>query len=260
MWAIRGVAALGALLVLLGVSVAVASGPIAQEATPIAQVEVVASPSPTAQLPLPSTSPTPLAAPTFVPVEERPRALFLGDSITRGMTEPSSGQVGDYSWFFGLVDDSSGVLRYGGTIAENGMMTSWMVGQAYEAVALQPDLLVVHGGTNDISGEVEPAAVIANLQQIKDIADAAGVPLAVCTLPPRSDPEADARAVAVNAVLVVWAAEQGVILLDTAAPLRDPLGGWREGLTTDGLHPTPEAVLLMSQAAAAALRAVPPGV
>lgn len=188
-------------------------------------------------------------------------ARFLGDSITRGMTEPSSGVVGEYSWFYNLIDDTEGVVRYGGSVAENGMSTAWMAGQVWTALYPTPDILIVHGGTNDVSGEITPPVVVNSLERIRLAAESAGVPLAVCTVPPRADPAADARALAVNDAIRAWASGNDVIVLDTAAPLRDPvLGGWLPGYTTDGLHPTPEAAALMSQAAAEALRRIPLGV
>jgi len=196
-----------------------------------------------------------------IPYEERLTAVFLGDSITRGATiDPTWGEATEWSWFFRLVDDSEGVVRYGGMVAENGMTSEWMAGQAWNALALQPDILVVHGGTNDISGEVDPAYIIGNLQRIKDAADSMGVPMAVCTVPPRADPAADARAIALNAAITEWAATSGAILLDTAAPLRNPEGGWMPGYSADGLHPTPAAAVLMARAAEETLRQIPLGV
>lgn len=264
-WGLRSLAALGALLVLLGVSVAVATGPIASEPVTVAasaSPSATVSPSPTGPLPLPSSADVPLASPspTFIPVEERPVAVFLGDSITRGATDPALGVVDEFSWFYGLIDDSSGVVRWGGTVAEIGMTTAWMAEQADNALALSPDVLVVLGGTNDITGPVTPDDVIANLQVIKDKADAYGIRMAVGTVPPRDDPEVDARAIALNDALRLWAAEEGVILLDTARDLRDPLGGWKDGYSGDGVHPTPEAARLMSNAAADTLRGIPWGV
>ncbi len=267
MWIWRGLAAVAALLVLVGIGVAAATGPTSTAPTLGASASEAGVPSvdagaSTSALPLPTGSAEPSSGPAAaVPVEQRPVAVFLGDSITRGATlDPTWGGVTEWSWFYRLLDDTEGVVRYGGMVAENGMTTSWMVGQAYNALALGPDILVVHGGTNDVSGEIDPAYVIANLQQIKDAADAVGVPMAVCTLPPRADPAADARVVAVNAAIREWAAAEGVILLDTGEPLRDPLGGWRAGYTSDGLHPTPEAAVLMARAAAEALRRIPLGV
>ena len=269
-WSLRLLGAAAALLILLGISVAVATGPIASgSAAPVA----AATPSPSATasaeaspsespLPLPaaSESATPDASPAFVPLEERPVAVFLGDSITRGATDPALGVVDEFSWFYGLIDDSTGAVRWGGTVAEIGMTTSWIADQAYNALALSPDILIVHAGTNDISGEVDMPYLISNFQRIKDAADAYGIALAVCTVPPRDDPAADARAIALNDALRIWAAQEGVILLDTAAPLRNPAGGWNYGASADGLHPTPASGLLMSQAAAEALRRIPQGV
>lgn len=272
MWAWRALAACAAVLVLLGIGVAAATGPTSTApllgATATPEPDPVPSSTDDAGVqPLPTGSAQPSASPTgaapmaFVPVEDRPVAVFLGDSITRGATiDPTWGDVTEWSWFYRLLDDTEGVVQYGGMVAENGMTTSWMAGQVYNALALSPDILIVHGGTNDVSGEVDPAYVIGNLQQIKDAADAVGVPMAVCTLPPRDDPAADARSIAVSDAIRVWAAQEGVILLDTGAPLRDPLGGWRSGYTNDGLHPTPEAAVLMARAAAGALRQIPLGV
>ena len=270
-WSLRLLGAGAAFLVLLGISLAVATGPIASTSATPANPTPSLAPAPTTQpseppaspssRPLPTSSATSgsTSAPTFVPVEERPVAVFLGDSITRGATDPSYGVVDEYSWFYGLIDDSVGAVRWGGTVAEIGMTTQWIADQAYDALALSPDILIVHGGTNDISGEIDMTYVISNFQRIKDAADAYGIALAVCTVPPRDDPAADARAVALNDALRLWAAQEGVILLDTAAPLRNPAGGWNYGYSADGLHPTPAAGLLMSQAAAETLRRVPLG-
>ena len=263
-WVWRGLAAFAAVLVLIGVGVAAATGPtaLAPRLTGESVEPPASAPADPSAQPLPTGVGDPVASPpAFIPAEQRPVAVFLGDSITRGATvDPTWGEATEWSWFYRLLDDTEGVVRYGGMVAENGMTTSWMAGQVYNALALSPDILIVHGGTNDVSGEVDPAYVVANLQRIKDAADVYGVPMAVCTLPPRSDPLADARAIAVSEAIAAWAEQEGVILLDTGAPLRDPLGGWRSGYSADGLHPTPAAAVLMARAAAEALRRIPLGV
>lgn len=270
MWVLRALAALGVLAVLLGVGVAVATGPVtagaplatasASDTAPEPAALEGPQPLPTASgaVEQPATSVTGEAA--YIPYEERPTAVFIGDSITRGMTEPGSWDVEEHSWYYGLLDDTAGVVRFGGSVSEVGMTTSWMAGQVWNALAMSPDILIVLGGTNDISGEIDVDYVISNFQRIKDAADILGVPMAVGTVPPRSDPYADARAVLLNTALTAWAQREGVILLDTAAPLRDPSGGWIYGYSGDGLHPTPEASRLMSEAAAMALRGIPLGV
>lgn len=260
-WGWRALALMGVLAILLGVSLALAAPRTAAPGgarPPSSDAELTTPPTTSpAQVP----PPAPDTAPVVVPVDQRPVATFLGDSITRGMTDPTTGVVGEHSWFYELIDDTVGVVRYGGTVAENGMSTAWMAGQVWNALYPTPDLLIVHGGTNDVSGEITPPVVVNNLERIRLAAQSAGVPLAVCTVPPRADPAADARALAVNDAIRTWADVNGVIVLDTAAPLRDPIvGGWLPGYTTDGLHPTPEAARLMARAAAEALRTIPLGV
>jgi lysophospholipase L1-like esterase len=259
-WWWRGLAILGAACVLLGISLVVAA-PNSVPATGSALPPPASEPTPVAaETPPPADSLVVDDADVYIPMEERPLAVFLGDSITRGMTEPTAG-VGEHSWFHGLVDDTAGVVRWGGTVAENGMTTAWMVSQVWNALYPTPDLLIVHGGTNDVSGEITPPVVVNNLERIRLAAESAGVPLAVCTLPPRADPAADARAVAVNAAIRTWADANDVILLDTGTPVRDPvLGGWLPGYSTDGLHPTPQATAVMSESAAGTLRRIPLGV
>ena len=268
-WLWRGLAAVGVLAVLLGVGVAVATGPVTA-GSPLATAPTsdtaIEAPAPSGPEPLPTGDGTGdltevlAEPPAYIPVEERPRAVFLRDSITRGYTEPSSGAVGPNSWFYGLLDDTTGVVRYGGTVAEVGMTIEWMASQAWNALALSPDILIVHGGTNNIDGEVDIPILISSFQRIKDAADVLGIPVAVCTLPPRDDPAADARVVALNDALRLWADEQGVILLDTGTPLRAPGGGWIYGYSGDGTHPTAEGALVMSEAAAITLRRIPLGV
>ena len=268
-WLWRGLAAVGVLAVLLGVGVAVATGPVTA-GSPLATAPTsdtaIEAPAPSGPEPLPTGDGTGdltevlAEPPAYIPYEERPRAVFLGDSITRGYTEPSSGAVGPNSWFYGLLDDTTGVVRYGGTVAEVGMTIEWMASQAWNALALSPDILIVHGGTNNIDGEVDIPILISSFQRIKDAADVLGIPVAVCTLPPRDDPAADARVVALNDALRLWADEQGVILLDTGTPLRAPGGGWIYGYSGDGTHPTAEGALVMSEAAAITLRRIPLGV
>ena len=259
-WWWRGAAILGAVIVLLGISLAVASpgtvsSPGAAEPTsePVAE-QPTAPPSPPVVLP-PADTTIPL-----IPVEQRPVAAFLGDSITRGMTDPDFG-VGEHSWFYGLLDDTYGVVRWGGTTAENGITTAEMVGLVWDALYPTPDLLIVHGGTNDVSGEITPPVVVNNLERIRVAAASVGVPLVVCTLPPRAEPAADARVLAVNEAIEYWAAANDVTVLDTGSVLRNPtVGGWIAGYSADGLHPTPVAAYQMSRGAAETLRKIPLGV
>lgn len=260
-WGWRALALVGVLAILLGVSLVLAAPQTAAPSGAVAPAAATESPDEPVSAIEPTPAPIIESSVDVIPMEQRPTAAFLGDSITVGMTDPTAGAIGEHSWFYGLLDDTLGVVRFAGMTAENGRSTAWMAGQVWNALYPAPDLLIVHGGTNDVSGEITPPVVVNNLERIRLAADSVGVPLAVCTIPPRAEPAADARALAVNDAIRAWATANGVILLDTAAPLRDPvLGGWLPGYTTDGLHPTPEAARLMSQAAAKTLREIPLGV
>lgn len=196
-----------------------------------------------------------LGTPSPIPVEERPKAVFVGDSITRGDSEFASGYVGEMSWFYALVSAPDAPIAFAGGVADNGMLTSWMADHVWEALSLQPDMLVVLGGTNDISSGVSTQESLGNLQRIVDAAHQAGVKVAVSTIPPSDQEGLDQRARDYDAALVAWADSAGVIILDTAAPLRGAEGrGWGDGLTRDGTHPSAAGAVLMSQAAATTLR------
>ncbi|MDP4887805.1 MAG: SGNH/GDSL hydrolase family protein [Candidatus Nanopelagicales bacterium] len=258
-WGWRLAAVVGVGLGLLAWTIAMATGP-AQSGGPILQPQ--STDSAVESVPgEPTATIEDVDLFSYLPPEERPLAAFLGDSITRGMSDTDLGIVDEYSWLHGLLDDTTGSVRLATVTAGNGMSTAWMAGQVWTAMYPTPDLLIVHGGTNDVSGEITPPVVTGNLERIRLAAESVGVPLFVCTLPPRAEPEADARVVAVNAAIKAWAAIHGVTVLDTGTPLRDPvLGGWLPGYTTDGLHPTPTAAALMSEVAAKTLRQIPLGV
>ncbi|MCX6422029.1 MAG: SGNH/GDSL hydrolase family protein [Actinobacteria bacterium] len=197
----------------------------------------------------------PLAQPSIIPLEDRPKVVFIGDSITLGTSDFANGFVGDWSWFYALVNAPDAPVAFAGGVADNGMRTSWMAEHVWDALSKQPDMLIVLGGTNDIAPGADPATSLANLQRIVDAAAQAGVKVAVCTIPPSDKPNVDELTRAYNDALKVWADSTGIILLDTAAPLRGPEGvGWAPELTTDGTHPSPEGAVRMSQAAATTLR------
>ena len=197
----------------------------------------------------------PLAEPSIIPIEDRPKVVFMGDSITLGTSDFANNYVGDRSWFYALVNAPDAPVAFAGGVADNGMNTSWMAEHVWDALSKQPDMIIVLGGTNDIAPGNDPAASFANLQRIVDAAAQAGVKVAVCTIPPSDKPDVDVLARAYDEGLATWAEGAGITLLDTAAPLRGPEGlGWAPGLTADGTHPSPEGAVLMSQAAATTLR------
>ena len=96
-WVWRGLAAFASLLVLVGVGVAAATGPTSVAPRLGPSGAVVPGPADTSARPLPTGTAAPGDAPVSnepIPLEQRPVAVFLGDSITRGATvDTTCGEV-----------------------------------------------------------------------------------------------------------------------------------------------------------------------
>lgn len=184
------------------------------------------------------------------PLDRKLRAAFLGDSITQGWTDLSTGQVGDHSWFYGLVSGADAPLTFAAGVAEHGMTTAWMVEHVRDALASQPDLLFVLGGTNDVASGIDPAETMRNLEAIGLAANQAGTRVVYVTLPPFSNPTLDEKGRALSDQIRSLASREGALLVDPSAALRGPDGGWASGLTDDGIHPNPDGVAVMSRVAA----------
>ncbi len=115
-----------------------------------------------------------------------------------------------------------------------------------DVLDLHPRAIVLLTGTNDLSAQQPAAQTQANLMALLDLAErrAPGVPVVLCTLPPRNHPQAPvdpARLAEVNRLIV--AAAKGrprVAVLDLHALLADPDGmPHADYFGRDGLHISP---------------------
>lgn len=224
-------------------------------ATPGPVASAPSAGAPASTLPLLIPMDDDLDVPPVIPEAERARAVFVGDSITRGTSDFTTGALGDWSWFYHLVMAPDAPVSFAGGVADNGMTTTWMASQVWQALSYQPDLLVVLGGTNDIDAGATPEQILGNLESMHQAALSASVQMAVATIPPSDLEGTDTKVRAYNEALRAWAQDRDVIFLDASAPLRGEEGlGWAAGLSRDGTHPTADAARLMSAAAATTLR------
>lgn len=226
-------------LALVGVAVLVA----------VVSVQYSASTTPVRQSPTAAADDLPPAAGSL-PV----RAAFLGDSITVGNSDLAAGRIGPLSWFRDLVAGEQAPLVYAGGVAENGRSTAWMVERVPDVLAARPEVLFVLGGTNDVATGIPASQIVANLERIIDAADRAGVRVGLGTLPPLDHGADPATIAEVNAAIRDLADERGAYLLELGEAVAGEDGGWLPGLTTDGIHPSPEGAAAMSAAALTALR------
>jgi lysophospholipase L1-like esterase len=196
------------------------------------------------------------------PAPDKPRVVFLGDSITDNWNNPG----------FGGFFPGKGYINRG----ISGQTTPQMLLRfRADVLALKPAVVVLLAGTNDIAGNTGPMTLEAtadNISMMSELARANGVRMVLSSVMPVSDYAKDASGAAVNrtrqrspekiAALNAWltdyAQREGHVYLDYVTPLADEKGFLKADLADDGLHPNLKgyAVIapLAEQAIAAALK------
>ncbi len=167
------------------------------------------------------------------PAPGEQRVVFLGDSITD---------------FWGR--------RYGKFFPGKPYINRGISGQVtpqlllrfrQDVIALEPRVVVILAGTNDIGGSlgpVAPDAVHNNIMSMVDLARAHHIAVVLCSLTPVCDyigPQTDKRPMdklkAMNDWLKQYAAQNKIPYVDYWSAMLDEQGMLRKELTWDGLHP-----------------------
>ncbi|GAA1780964.1 SGNH/GDSL hydrolase family protein [Agromyces lapidis] len=169
----------------------------------------------------------------------------VGDSITDANSpDLANGDLGSESWAAYVVDEGVG---FAGGWAEWGAQTSLM---ADSVTAYDADVLVVLAGTNDLAFGVPFTETAANLDRI--VATVGIAEVVVSSIPPAGVfPEA---AVNYNEQLEALADDRGWRFVDASAGLRSADGGFADGMSYDGLHPTEQGARVLGEAIAEELR------
>ena len=187
--------------------------------------------------------------------DKRARVVLMGDSITDHWDAAQ-----------GLASKDVDIVNRG----IGGQNTSQMLLRFEDdVVALEPAVVVILAGTNDLRAYVgDPATVgpsalqriARNITAMSDIAKARDIKVVLATVPPvgadREQVSRDAGAIkAVNAWIVAFAAERGYPLADYHAALVDPIGVLPPALSADGIHPNAQGYAAMQPSLAKALAA-----
>jgi lysophospholipase L1-like esterase len=183
------------------------------------------------------------------------RVVFMGDSITDSWDNQTSG------FFPGKPYINRGI---------SGQTTPQMLIRfRTDVIQLQPRVVVILAGTNDIAGNTGPttlAAIQNNLRSMAEIATANGIRVVLASLLPVSDYEIrDGRPIvqttrrppdqilALNEWIKDYAQDRSHIYLDYFSAMADDKGFLKDELSNDGLHPNQQGYDVMAPLAQAAI-------
>jgi len=180
------------------------------------------------------------------PAAGEQRVVLMGDSITDNLH--STQRFGPF--FPGKPYFNRGI---------GGQVTGQMLLRFYQdVIALQPKVVVIFGGTNDIGGNVGPVpmeAIENNLAAMADMARANGIRVVMAALTPVCDlpgkpsmtggrpPESIAT---LNRWIKEYSGSHNLVFLDYFTATADDKGLFRADLTDDGLHPTAKGYEIMN--------------
>jgi lysophospholipase L1-like esterase len=177
------------------------------------------------------------------------RVVFLGNSITDAWARSFS------AMFPGKPYIGRGI---------SGQTTPQMLVRfRQDVVALQPKVVVILAGINDIAGNTGPSTqemIADNIMSMTDIAKANGIRVVLSSVLPAFDfpwrrgLEPAPKVVALNAWLKRYAEQAGVVYLDYYSKMADARGGLPPELAYDGVHPTEAGYRLMAPLAEAAIQ------
>jgi lysophospholipase L1-like esterase len=181
-----------------------------------------------------------------LPAPGEDRVVFMGDSITQGWHLDES--------FPGKPYINRGI---------SGQTTPQMVLRFHQdVIALEPKVVIILAGTNDIAGNTGPMTVAQtedNLTAMAEMATANHIKVVLCAILPAFDfPWRPGRSpvpseLALNAWIKTYAATHGHQFVDYYTPMKDDRGGLPASLSHDGVHPLPAGYAVMAPLAEAGI-------
>jgi len=187
------------------------------------------------------------------------RVVFMGDSITDAWISPEFG-----GFFPGKPYVDRGI---------SGQTTPQMLIRFRpDVIALQPKIVVILAGTNDIAGNTGPMTVgqiEANLVSMAELAKTNKIRVVLASVLPVSNYGHDRQGnpldmrinrppekiLELNAWIKKYAEANGHTYLDYFSAMVDPQGLLQQDLSDDGLHPNAKGYAMMTPLAEQAIRA-----
>jgi acyl-CoA thioesterase-1 len=170
------------------------------------------------------------------------RVVFMGDSITEGWHLTGSE---------GFFPDKPYVNR-----GISGQTSPQMLVRfRQDVVGLQPAVVVILAGTNDIAGNTGPMSLEQTEQNVMDMAEIATanhIRVVLCSVLPafdfpwRQGLEPAPKVLALNEWLKSYAAEKGYVYVDYHSAMKDERNGLPANLSKDGVHPNHAGYAIMT--------------
>ncbi len=192
------------------------------------------------------------------PAKSEKRVVFMGDSITDIWAQPQFGP---------LVPGKSYIGRGIGGQTTPQMLTRFRP----DVVALNPKVVVILAGTNDIAGNTGPMSleeIEANLASMSELARAHKIKVVLSSVLPvydgghnregkevlMTDRRPPEKILALNAWIKKYSAENKLIYLDYFSAMVDDKGFLKKDLSEDGLHPNKAGYEVMAPLAESAIQ------
>ena len=180
-----------------------------------------------------------------LPEKVKQRVVFMGDSIT----EEWSNLYPDYF-------DTKGYINRG----IGGQTTPQMLIRFKpDVIDLEPDIVVILAGTNDIAGNTGPSNVkmiTDNIFSMAELARAHQIKVVLSSILPvfeyewaKEIKDVPATIDSVNDELKKYVNDHGLVYLDYFSPMVDQRKGLNKDYTYDGVHPNQDGYILMSSLA-----------
>jgi lysophospholipase L1-like esterase len=174
------------------------------------------------------------------------RVVFMGDSITEG-------------WHLDESFPSKPYVNRG----ISGQTTPQMVLRMRpDVIALQPKVVVILGGTNDIAGNTGPETpeeIEGNIASMADLASANHIRVVLCSILPAFEYPWQPgltpapKIIALNTWIKNYAASKGYVYVDYHTAMKDEHDGLPAALSKDGVHPLPPGYSVMAPLAEAGI-------
>lgn len=182
------------------------------------------------------------------PGPEENRVVFMGNSITIGWLNSMP------SFFEGKPYINRGI---------SGQTTPQMLLRfRQDVIDLQPKVVVILAGTNDIAGNTGPSSlemIMDNIKSMSELARANDIKVVLSSVLPAYDYpwrpglEPHKKIPALNQMIRDYAKQQGIIYLDYFSALDNGKNGMDKQLAEDGVHPTQKGYQLMAPLAEEAI-------